>query len=400
MENFVIVKKEKENNDVEIIPNEIFKNNLEKMIDNGEVTVVHGPSGCGKSFMTRNFLKNYQFVEFNCDVLKSKSETHNFIEKVQGTHSVWLFDDLDATLPGWKIAAEYIENPTATMGPVVIVTREELRIMTYLPTTAKPLKVTPPKMSELMKIKNTISKISNLKFLKFWDGSNIRNFINSLKCYTEFGLIVDKQDTFYSTKESVDELICEGGKGYKEFIGKGIEEHGHTQDLIFTNYKAESIEDCAKITESFSKGDEYDNAMYAGNWDFLPYFTLEACVIPSKYIKNKIKKEDMKPGSAWTKCYNMKMRQKQLIQFISRNSNKSCDIDFLNYLGKIFQNISNEEFLEIVKNYNFEPCDIDLMKHISLKTELKGRRIFNIKKALKEHVRTHGGHQEASRHRD
>jgi len=384
MENFVIIRREKETDNLNIIQNDGFKRNFERHVDEGNVCVVHGPSGCGKSFTSRLLLENYQFVEFTSDILKSKPETTDFIERVEGTSSVWFFDDVDISQPGWKIAAEYIKNPRQIMGPVVIVTRHRDKIQSFVEGVA--IEMTPPSMNELMKFKKKISKISDLKFLKFWDGSNIRNFITSLKMYTRFGFAPDKPDKFYSTTESVDELICEGGDGYKKFIGKGIEEHGHTQDLIFSNYTSDSIEECAKITESFSRADKYDNAMYAGNWDFLPYFTLEACVIPSKYIKNKVKKNEMKPGSAWTKCYNMKMRSKQLSNFISRNPGASLDFESLNYFSNILQNVTNDEFLSTVRSYDFQSCDVDLMKHISLKTELRGRRLINIKKALKQNA--------------
>ena len=143
------------------------------------------------------------------------------------------------------------------------------------------------------------------------------------------------------------DLICKGGNGYQRFIGKGIEEHGHTQDLIFSNYSAPALEDSVKISDSLSRADVMDSHIYSGNWDFLPYFTLDACVVPSKIHGNTLDRNTLKPGSSWTKHYNYKMRKKQVDNFISRNPHGHFDIDSFSYLINIIKNMSITTSLEL-----------------------------------------------------
>jgi hypothetical protein len=214
---------------------------------------------------------------------------------------------------------------------------------------------------------------------------NLRNYVIALGVFKNCKLLVSNGDDFYSTRESIVDLVCKGGRGYQRFIGKGIEEHGHTQDLIFSNYEAQTIEDSVKISESLSRADVMDSHIYAGNWDFLPYFTLDACVVPSQVHGNTLDKTKLKPGSSWTKHYNYKMRKKQLDNFISRNPHGTFTIDLFSYLINIIKNLSLTSSLELLKSYNIQSRDIDLMNHIVLSSRLKGKTLIYIKKELKKH---------------
>tara|TARA_R110000851_G_scaffold7340_1_gene28588 strand:- start:448 stop:1611 length:1164 start_codon:yes stop_codon:yes gene_type:complete len=381
MENFVIIKREK---DFEEIPKFLckdFEDSLDKSIMGGGVLCVHGPSGCGKSFIVKEILRNYTWIDFHCDILKSRKETEALFEKIRGTDSVILFDDVDIETCGWKYSVDFINSRKYTTGPIIIVSRISDKIINQI-SDIKCIPAPLPTVKDINILGKEILKSNDLIFEDIWNG-NLRNFVMAVNCYKTSGLKVDRHDEFFSTQESVRDLICKGGRGYERFIGQGIEEHGHTQDLIFTNYQCDSIEDCARVAHCMSEADVWDGQIYSGNWDFLPYFANQACVMPAKIIGNRVDHKSLKPGSSWTKHYNFKMREKHVENFIRRNNSSNFNIDFFTYLSVFIKNLEPDEIMKLLREYDIRSADIDLMNHITLQTRLKGKKILYIKKALK-----------------
>ncbi len=381
MESFVIIKREK---DIEEIPKFVcqnFEDSVDKAIMGGGVICVHGPSGCGKSFIVKEILKNYTWIDFHCDILKSRKETEALFEKIRGTESVIFFDDVDIDTCGWKYSVEFINNRKYTTGPIIIVSRTPDKIQDQI-ADIQCIETPIPTLEDIKILGRKILKSNDIIFEDFWNG-NLRNFIVAVNCYKTSGLKVDKNDEFFSTQESIKDLICKGGRGYKRFIGQGIEEHGHTQDLIFTNYRCDSIEDCARVAHYMSEADVWDGHIYAGNWDFLPYFANQACVMPAKIVGNILDYKSLRPGSSWTKHYNFKMREKHVENFLRRNNSSNFDIDFFSYLVIFIKNLEYGEIMKLLGSYDIRSSDIDLMNHIVLKSRLKGKKILSIKKALK-----------------
>ena len=382
MENFVIIKKEKVVEEIPRIYFEKFDDLVDRSIMNGEIICVWGPSGCGKSIMVKEILKSYTYVDFHSDILKSRKDTENLLNSVKGTESVLLFDDVDIECGAWKCVTEFINNSNNLTGPVVFVSRRVDKLenqidgLTFIPVPA-------PTVEQVEQLANKIMPDAmEDEWKQFWNG-NIRNFVNSLTCYKRSGLVASHQDEIYSTQDSIKDLICKGGRGYKRFIGQGIEEHGHMQDLIFTNYKCQDISDSARVAEYMSNADVWDDHIYAGNWDFLPYFTISACVLPARVVGNVLDYKSLRAGSAWTKHYNYRMRKKQVENFMTRNNSSNFDIDFFSYLAIFIKNLSHEEIMKLILSYDIRSQDIDLMNHIILGSRLKGRNITHIKKALK-----------------
>ena len=381
MESFVIIKREK---DIEEIPKFVcqeFEDSVDKAIMEGGVICVHGPSGCGKSFIVKEILKNYTWIDFHCDILKSRKETEALFEKIRGTESVIFFDDVDIDTCGWKYSVEFINNRKYTTGPIIIVSRTPDKIQDQI-ADIQCIETPIPTLEDIKILGRKILKSNDIIFEDFWNG-NLRNFIVAVNCYKTSGLKVDKNDEFFSTQESIKDLICKGGRGYKRFIGQGIEEHGHTQDLIFTNYRCDSIEDCARVAHYMSEADVWDGHIYAGNWDFLPYFANQACVMPARIVGNTLDYKSLRPGSSWTKHYNFKMREKHVENFLRRNNSSNFDIDFFSYLVIFIKNLEYGEIMKLLGSYDIRSSDIDLMNHIVLKSRLKGKKILSIKKALK-----------------
>jgi hypothetical protein len=382
MEDFVIITKEKENDTIPLIKFNKFENLINEYLMQGKLFCIHGPSGCGKSVLIRTILTEYTFFDFGSDTMRSKQHTETALSFLEGTKSVILFDDMDTENQSFKIIADFINHTKYSTGPIVFISRDPLKLEKVFPDILC-VEMPVPTSEQLSKLSQQI--LGPVHPCPIVYNGNLRNYVIALNSFKNFKLIVSEGDDFYSTRESIVDLICKGGRGYQRFIGTGIEEHGHTQDLIFSNYEAQSIEDSVKISDSISQADVMDNHIYAGNWDFLPYFTLNACVVPSKIHGNTLEKANLKPGSSWTKHYNYKMRKKHLDNFISRNPHGNFDIDLFSYLVTIIKNMSTTDSLELLKSYNIQSRDIDLMNHIVLGNRLKGKTLIHIKKALKKH---------------
>tara|TARA_R110002074_G_scaffold147826_7_gene298824 strand:+ start:1116 stop:2279 length:1164 start_codon:yes stop_codon:yes gene_type:complete len=382
MDDFVIIKKEKDTeNTFPLIPNDRFVTELNNSIMSGAMICVHGPSGCGKSFMTNQVLKEYSFVDFNMDFLRSKKETLHLLNLIGGTESVILFDDVTVSAPGWSCVVEFLTDCKVTTGPIVFVTREPEKVCVHFENVHSIEMILPsPEIIESYGKKYLNN--SHVKILKFWK-ENIRNFLNSLYCFKKFNLTTSFQDDFFSTKDSIHDLMCIGGRGYERFIGHGIEEHGHTMDLIFSNYKCSTLEDCVTISDSLSRAECWDNIIYNGNWEMLPYYTIDACVIPSKTMGNTLERENLGKGTAWTKHYNMKMRAKQLESFKTRSPHIKFDIESLSFICAMLKNLSIEDGMKMLTENNLLSCDLDLMNHIVMNNKLKGKKFTSLKKQLK-----------------
>tara|TARA_R110002074_G_scaffold8841_9_gene35820 strand:+ start:1236 stop:2303 length:1068 start_codon:yes stop_codon:yes gene_type:complete len=353
MENFVIIRSE----------NFRAKSDFEQKIDDylmsGQVVCVWGGSGVGKTYSCNRVLQEHSFVDINCDITRSKRCTQDMLKKIAGTSSVLFFDDVLIDCPGFTPIADFIENQVCITGPVLFTIRDPTKFKKYF-------------------------KDIEIKYLEL-SGPNKRFEIISAECMEKFGLKVGKNDDFYSTRDNIVDLICKGGRGYERFLGQGIEEHGHNADLIFSNYNCDTIKDAAIVSDSLSRSDVLDDKIYEGNWDFLPYFTLHSCVIPSMIVGNKTDPADIRPGTSWTKLYNQKMREKHFGNMKSRVTKSNVDVDFISYFMRILLKMSCDEMKNICISYGIRSQDIDFMNHLVF-TKLKGKALNTLKKHLKHHA--------------
>ena len=353
MENFVIIKTEKSR------PKNDFEKQIDALIEQGHVVCVYGGSGVGKTHSCDRVLKEYSFIDFNSDILKSRKETLDLLSKIVGTSSVLYFDDIYTDSPGFATVVQFLEEGKHTTGPILFTIRNIARFEKHF--------------------KNVDVQYLNLK------GPNKRNEIISAECMNRFNLKVSETDNVYSTRDNIIDLVCKGGDGYKRFIGKGIEEHGHNADLIFSNYDCDDIHSASRIIDSLSSADVYDDKIYEGNWDFLPYFTLHSCVVPSKIVGNTIDPKKIVPGTCWTKLYNQKMREKQYTNMKSRSLHSGIDMNFVSYFMKILTSSPLNTMKELCESYTIRSQDIDMMNHL-VGTKLKGRNLNNLKRHLKQHA--------------
>ena len=352
MEDFVIIHSKKLRGKTQL------ERKIDHDIERGEIVCICGGSGVGKSYACDRVLKEYSFVHFDNLILKSKNDTQNLIDKIKSTHNVLYIDDLVFEGGGVGIFFDFIMKPTHVHGPVLINTRHELRIKALL---------------ENIDVKYYVL-----------NGPNKRNEIIATTCMKNFGLKVSNPDIEYDTKDNIFDLMCKGGDGYRRLMDVRMEEHGHTADLIFTNYKADTLKEACAISDAFSRSDNYDKLIYQGMWDAIPYFTLEACIIPSFHIKNKLNYEDIVPGAVWTKFCNKRLREKQFRNLRYRHPSLVFDINTISYIMNVFTNSNVNDIISICEDCHIESPDIDFMNHL-VSTKLKGKALNIVKKHLKQH---------------
>ena len=374
MENFVIVTKKKEKNKIVWLHNKDIEHTLACSLCTKRVTWLCGAVGCGKTTLLTKILNTVKYTELNIENLKSKIFIKNFLKKV--TLDTWVVVD-----GAYKdiIKSNTIQDIYTTYKHkfVFVADYEYISDPRVNVVTMK----APSKTKMINYGTRLIGRENSEKIYKKF-AKNFRNFLYAIECFHKHGLEASMKDEFFDSNSNVKDLICKGGRGYQRFIGAGIEEHGHLVDVLFTNCAPKTMDDAVRISDAFSVADTYDTHIYNGNWEFLPYLTLQGCVIPSKINKNTIKPEDITPGTVWTKYYNHCMRKKLLAEFSRRAANIYMGHDFLIHIHNILMQSSVEECLTLLREYNIKSQDLDLMNHV-VSTKLKGRKLIYLKKALK-----------------
>lgn len=353
MENFVIIKSSKELREKTPVEEEI-----DKALEAGNVVCLLGGSGVGKTYACERVLKEYSFVEVENKTLKSRVETAELLDKLKGSATVMYLDDLNPDLAGFGLVYEFIFEPEHIHGPILINSRSDGRLR------------------HMFVGRDVVWFDLN--------GPNRRNDIIRTYCKDKFNLKVSEQDVEYTTKDNVYDLLCKGGAGYKRIMDARMEEHGHTADIIFTNYATDTIEDAAIVADAFSRSDTLDSKIYGGMWDAIPYFTMESCVFPSIYTKNRLEYSNLMPGAVWTKYCNQSLREKQFKNLRGRHPTLMCDMDFISYFMLVANSKNVNDIIKICETYRLESPDIDFMNHL-VRTKLKGKALSIVKRHLKKY---------------
>lgn len=261
------------------------------------VVNVHGKKGTGKTtyFSGKNFLK------FDHEILKSKEKTIDFIEMMRFSKFPLVLDDYELVenLPGTK----EIFSPKCLL---IIITHEKLScVSNSYEFPGVPVEVFAKSLSieNVKHVEDLLKKANgNMTAVRL----DLENF-NSTR------------DVFFSSKEYVSELIHAQKNKLPEYIDRHLTEHGNTLGIIHENYTdyCGTYEELYKISESLSDADIIDMKIYSEvSWDLMNYFNVSACLVPALYmnkgtgtVASHRDKEDLRPGSIWTKTSNMLMKR-------------------------------------------------------------------------------------------
>ena len=323
----------------------------------GTVTCVYGKPGIGKTHFIAHEFDNCVHLDHN--VLKGKQSTLDFFERLQYTSSPVVVDNWESICD--LIGIREIKGPVSK-GPLVIIAHTPIELTPE--TIMYEMPVMTPEQIEALAPNNL-----RAKELSVTCRGDVRFFLRGLTH------VSDTLDAFKTPREIVEDILMTP-KPF-EYMSKTLHEHGYVWAMIQENYvdtKGISIDTCARLTESFSLADIYDQRIYAdGAWDnLMPYFILTGCVAPCAMLNQKLSTGRLRSGTLWTKFQNMCMRSKRIQE-------TRLGHDVLHVLRMYIE----RGHLELLDHYRLSASAIDVLNHIVIGQKLKPK----IVETAKKHVR-------------
>tara|TARA_B100000073_G_scaffold259865_1_gene219657 strand:- start:351 stop:1442 length:1092 start_codon:yes stop_codon:yes gene_type:complete len=359
MDSFVIVKKEKKKEYISIHDKEI--NLLTKYIESGKNVFLCGTSGCGKTFIINQVLDESNSIEIWDEPLQKKDI---FMSTIKMSDMYSYIEDYDIDMYKYKSIIESVsEGENITKKPM-IVTSKSIYFMDNFTTMI----VTKKSPDEIMKLK---PKHPNCSVAAHRCSGNIYNFFS----YLEFPY---EKDIFKTPKDIINDVLCSNDN---IDIEDSLHEHGHVWSAIQENYIGAIDDNAEKITNAITTADVYDVELYKGDWDVMPFFTLNAIQIPKMYFTKKLTPENIRPGKFWTKFGNQKMRQQKIRNIQMQSSSRFNHQEFM--LFRMYAQLGD---VSKFKEYNLTPQDFDVMNHLAIQNKLKQREVTKIKKLIKEEI--------------
>lgn len=327
----------------------------------GPAVCVIGKSGIGKTWTVRKELM--PCIELTPDILKSKQDTIDFLNKIHGTESPVIIDEYECIHD--LVGLREITGPP-TNGIFVVISQIPVKFSFEMKTYDFP--VPTPEI-----IKSLFPDASDQVIATC--GGDLRRVRQSLTFKS------DARDDFMGPKEFIAGLVCRSGsENPSKYIGHPIQEPGNIASILHENYPDSKGRPCV-ITNQLSVADVIETRVYAGDWDLLSYYNLWGCILPATEIAHTLSK-NLRPGSTWTKYQNMCMRHKKIQLISNRVPRQSLDLDALLLIRSQIEKGDFETFLD----YELEPTDIDVLNHLSPLNKLKAKTISSLKKQCAEAV--------------
>jgi len=344
------------------IGNQELIHSVKNIVDSNEIVCIYGDSGVGKTFLVDHVLHGLKRVDYN-------HKDEELLERLKLSDAHVVIDDIELD----KNFIEYIKNGgKISQGSLIFIQRSVSKI-----DFCNCIHFEHPSIENLVQIAR--EKFPNVPYksllsLAELSNGNVRNYLYSVD-------FPDVHDIFKTPKEFIYDLVCvNGSEDSEDYIGEAINEHGYVWDIIHENYIDIDDIDYSQVSDLMSQSDILDTKIYDGNWDLIPLFSLISTVIPSIKINHKLKRDKMRPGSAWTKFGNFRMRIIKYRNLINRTTN-TINHDYLCLIRTLIQK-NSERALEVMKSYCFEPQDLDIMNHLTFGPKMKAREIQNLKKKL------------------
>lgn len=347
---------------------------------------VHGGSGVGKSHLVKNvILRGIPWVELTEDVLRSKSATIDFFDKVRGSGARVVIDEDNLELVGFRELAD------------VVATQQIILITTRRPTQSVVIDIFDTVEIKPMSVDRMVTGIGQARFpnidtehirdLATRSKGNIRTFLISL----EFAVDEGSRDIFKTPKEFVFDLVCKDRdepEDPRTHICQGVHEHGYTWGVIHENYlddQSLTIEDIVCISDGMSSADRLDTIIYSDRSVDTTFalFAHFGIVTPSIKLNHSLDATKMRPGSSWTKYNNFKMREMKIKALSFKNGCTVYCGDHEHIQGFMFHMRTGNT--DLLRNYGLEPADLDVINHIAgggSSTKLKTKALQNLKRKL------------------
>lgn len=335
---------------------------INRFTDLGRCVCVLGKTGIGKTRAVHEAFGG-NFIELTADTLRGKQSTIDFLERLESTDTPVVLDEFE-TLCDLVGIREITGAPSG--GQFIIVSqipvdsKFEFEIVTYefpVPTFEQLKKIAPGATDEVIHKSN----------------GDIRQVLKSLRMKS------DDQDAFMTTREFVSSLVAKGStKRPIDYLGHHAQEPGNMVSILQENYPDARGANLALIADYMSTAEIFENKLYEGDWQLLPYYSLYGCILPAVEIGHRLNPDKMRPGSSWTKHQNMCMREKRLKSITDRVPYCHLDTDTL----LLLRNMAEAGQYDILREYKLEPKDIDVLNHLSPLRKLKPKTVQALKKAL------------------
>ena len=341
----------------------LTKNVQKSTNDFPRVVCLVGKSGIGKTWAAREAL-GPNLVELTSEILRSRHDTNEFLEKIRGTNIPVLLDEYE-TLSDLVGLRDLTEVPT--MGQFIVTSQVvpkfyfEIDIIEFPTKTFEEIKALCPAATD----------------------ENIRSSKGDLRLvFMSLEFNSDTRDEFNSPREFVSSLVSVYSKvNPAKLIGHPVCEPGNMASILNANYiDGPKKLDFALIADYFSQADIIEDEVFSGAWELLPYFNLFGCILPAVAIGHTLK-TPLKPGSTWTKYQNICMRNKKIKAMSHRVPRLDLDLDGL----MLLRDMAEAGNYEILREYGIQPQDVDVMGHLSPLHKLKPKTLSTIKKWLSQY---------------
>ena len=356
MDAFVTIHKQKKVGTISLHDREIKE--ITSLLENGTNVFLCGAAGVGKTYILNKILDESNSIELYDEVLQKKDL---FLSTIKNSNMYAYIDDYESDT-AYKSIVETVCNGGHITKKPLLVTSKNVHMLPNFKLVFVPKRK--PETIQWLNKNHPRSKIASEQCK-----GNIGNYFS----YLEFS---DDKDIFKSPKEIIEDLLCVPGT---IDINETIHEHGHVWGSVHENYLGTDTDHYDKIMDSLVHADLYDTELYKGEWDFMPYFVLNAIKIPKIYMKNLLEKDAIRPGSAWTKYGNQKMREQKIRSIQVRSHTNMKHHEFM-----LLREYAKNGDVSMFSEYNLTPQDFDVMNHLGLHNKLKQREVTKIKKMIKD----------------
>ena len=332
---------------------------LRTILKNRETICVYGNSGVGKTHLVKSVLMDEKYTEIDL------SNPPDYDRMKYSTSHV-LIDDVDVTTQAWKDVAS---RGKLTEGGMIVVTMGVKGVDFCDCIKLEPLSYD----VQLNLIKERLPDTS--------DDIAINAIERAHGNLLDYAQQSDDKDIFKSPKDFIYDLLS-GEESPLDHIGSVIQEHGYSCGIVHENYLNAKDPDILGISENLSIADIYDRWIYDSNWELLPYYCNHGIIAPTIMMGNTLMRESIRPGSAWTKFNNHKMRQSK-IRAMNDRTHLPIDVDRLTMIHK-YCLTDPDKAIEVLLSYNMKPQDLDVINHLSSINKIKPKALQLLKKRLKD----------------
>jgi len=362
MDCFVKIKQQKKSDNKTPIHEKEYKL-LKRHIEDNKNVFICGKSGYGKTTLLQSVLNYSNSVEIGEDILQKKDI---FLSNMVRSNLHTYIEDYENDIYAYRGIIERASDGKSPSNGSFVVTSSSFHILPNFETIFLPK----PTTEQLLKLAKEDSVHTRECALR--SSGNIRNFLDYIQGSSD-------KDAFMTPKEYIEQILCRPSTAYTR---DDIQEHGHIWGAVHENWPNSDGVDMARAATSLADADAFDGAIYKGLWELMPYFIASAVLIPKNSLGKPLVPEKLRPGSAWSKYGNYKMRLQKVRSIERRSFTSKMDHQNLALLRVYAQNGDVGKLAE----YNLVPSDFDVINHLALCNKLKQREVSNIKKKFRTYL--------------